>query len=849
MKKFIVIIGILFFLLSLIVSEIQAATLTVTNKNNSGAGSLRQAILSAATGDTINFAAGLKGSIQLASQLILDKNLTINGPGANILGVEGRTTPTESRVFDITAGNVRISDLRIARGFSSGAGGGVLVDGGSLTLNNCLITGNSADSGGGVAVFTGSTLTITNSTIAGNDAPSLVGGVLNSGGTLVMTNSLIIGNDGPVGGVIVESGGTATILNCTITKNGGLSSVVGGLGIYISTVNLKNTIVARNGNPPPPFANFGIIADDVGGIVNSQGNNLIGNSTGGSGFIVSDLLNVNPQFGGFANNGGGTYTVSLLPTSPAINAGNNTGAPATDQRGVARPNGAAVDIGSYESGVRPAAFGKIAFTKIVGTNREIFSMNADGSNQLNLTNNAARDDEPKWSPDGSKIVFVSDRDGLLEIYTMNADGTNQTRMTNNAVADENPVFSPDGSKIAFDRSGQIFSMNATPLAAATQLTGIAFSGVKAHPSWSPDGTQIVFHNNRGFGLFRIEFVVSTCANCNGQTFFSSSALPPDIFDPIWSPDGNTIAFSNDQFDLNDHSQPFTFLFSPFLDNLGFPTRPLTATGNPLMFSPAWSPDGTKLVFRANTSGGLSIINADGSNPTSLGLSGFNSLPDWFGFNTPTGANITALSGTVSATFSNVGTGGTTTAVPIDPTTAGTVPSGYSLGAGFPAYEISTTASYTAPITVCLQVPNVTSLATFNALRILHYVSGTPTDATILSPDTPAPNFATKTICARVNSLSPFVVAQNLGPLAANVSIGGRVSTSDGRGISKARVSITNSNGETRNAITNSFGYYSFDEIAVGETYVISVSHKRYQFTSQVITVSEDIQNADFTAEP
>ena len=72
---------------------------------------------------------------------------------------------------------------------------------------------------------------------------------------------------------------------------------------------------------------------------------------------------------------------------------------------------------------------------------------------------------------------------------------------------------------------------------------------------------------------------------------------------------------------------------------------------------------------------------------------------------------------------------------------------------------------------------------------------------------------------------------------------------DGYGISKARVSITNQNGETRTAKTNAFGYYNFEEIPVGETYILSAAHKRYQFNSQVITVSEEIQNADFTAEP
>ena len=93
-------------------------------------------------------------------------------------------------------------------------------------------------------------------------------------------------------------------------------------------------------------------------------------------------------------------------------------------------------------------------------------MNADGSNQTRLTNNTAFDDGPSFSPDGSKIAFVSARDGGDEIYIMNADGSNQTRLTNNSplVTDFYPSFGPDGSKIAFssDRDGnfEIYVMNA-----------------------------------------------------------------------------------------------------------------------------------------------------------------------------------------------------------------------------------------------------------------------------------------------------------------------------------------------------------------------------------------------------
>lgn len=855
MKKFIVIIGTLFFILSSAVVENQAATFTVDNTNNMGAGSLRQAVLdanaSSNANDTIEFTSNARGKIVLTGfEIEINKpigtNLTINGPGANLLSIE---TNFAFRVFRVQLGNIKISGLRISRGFAPDGfvnrGGGIwVVQDANLTLENCRITENQR---GGIYTQSGSTLTVNNSLIAGNDGGGIISegiltmtnstvadntgddgaGISESGGSMSLTNVTVSGNRGfQVGGISVN-GGFTTILNSTISNNGNVSPSgnVGGLKSAVgATVNLKNTIIARNLSST--------IAEDVSGTIFSQGTNLIGDTTGSMGFTAADLQNVNPQLGGFANNGGATYTYSLRSTSPAINAGNNAGAPATDQRGVARPQGAAVDIGSFETGVLPVAYGKIVFVSDRNGNREIYSMNSDATGQTRLTTNSATDEFPDWSPDGKQIAFSTNRDGNFEIYTLDANTLVLSRLTTNSVPDSEPAWSPDGYKIAFVRNGAgIWTMDAT----GGMQTAVPNTTDGASPSWSPDGTQIVFTcSNMGSAICKIN-----ADGTNRTPFVFTDAIHTS---PAWSPDGNSIAFS---LDLN--VSPFLYFYSPYNPNV---LRPMLAPNEIVAFDPAFSPDGAKLAY---TNGDLYLRDADGGNPVLLInrlVNGNSYHPDWFGQNTPTGANVTAVSGTVSITFSSVGTsGGTTTVVPIDPTTAGSVPSGYSLGAGFPAYEITTTANYTAPIIVCLQVPSTTSLATFNALRILHFVNGTPTDATILAPNTPAPNFASKTICANVNSLSPFVVAKNLAPTAANVIVGGRVLTSNGYGVSKARVSITNQNGETRSAITNSFGYYRLDEIPAGATYVISVRHKVYQFNSQVVTVSEDIQNADFTAEP
>ncbi len=99
------------------------------------------------------------------------------------------------------------------------------------------------------------------------------------------------------------------------------------------------------------------------------------------------------------------------------------------------------------------------------------------------------------------------------------------------------------------------------------------------------------------------------------------------------------------------------------------------------------------------------------------------------------------------------------------------------------------------------------------------------------------------------SASAGVSQTVLAPTAANVEVGGRVTTSTGRGLNKALVTITDQTGNSRTATTNPFGYFRFTDVQAGETYIISVSAKRYHFAPQVLNVTEDLTDLNFTAQP
>ena len=194
---------------------------------------------------------------------------------------------------------------------------------------------------------------------------------------------------------------------------------------------------------------------------------------------------------------------------------------------------------------------KIAFSSERLGNTEIYVMDADGENLVQLTRHRATDDSPSWSPDGRKIAFISDRDhlfvvgpgqiGELEIYVMNAEGNNVVRITKTGGWKVQSSWSPDGRKIAFvsepDRSGnpEIYVMNAN---GKNPVRLTRNPGWDADPSWSPDGTKIAFESrrNENMDIYTID--------ADGGNLVRLTKEPAIDKSPSWSPDGRKIAYSS-----------------------------------------------------------------------------------------------------------------------------------------------------------------------------------------------------------------------------------------------------------------------------------------------------------------
>lgn len=385
----------------------------VTNLNDHGPGSLRQAIALAENGGAITFAKNLKGTLTLTSgALIIAKNLAISGPGASNLTI---SAGNRSNVIEVLENHfVTLSNITITKGNGGNSQqGGAVLNNGTLVIINCVLSGNtstdegggaidnrfnarliitstvisgnkSTDGGGGIFNLAGD-ITITNSTISNNTAvgtqDGFGGGIYNEG-NLTISNSTLLGNKAFIGGGGIYNNGSLTLTNSTISGNtapdgGGLGNIspaaVGGMSLLYVTI-ADNTAKTGGGISTDPSAATSMMNSIVAGNHASSGPDILGpvglltlnliQNTSGTIFQSSPdgstvpITGKSPDLGPLQNNGGPTLTYALLPGSPAIDQIPTIDGPgfcgaqvSTDQRGMKRPDGneSSCDLGAYES--------------------------------------------------------------------------------------------------------------------------------------------------------------------------------------------------------------------------------------------------------------------------------------------------------------------------------------------------------------------------------------------------------------------------------------------------------------------------------------------------------------------
>jgi Tol biopolymer transport system component len=271
---------------------------------------------------------------------------------------------------------------------------------------------------------------------------------------------------------------------------------------------------------------------------------------------------------------------------------------------------------------------KIVFASFRDGNGEIYIMNPDGSEQVNLTRDPAEDLFAVWSPDGKEILFASDRNGTRDLYLMDADGSNIRKVFKQTAYRRTPTWSPDGKQIAYERGIDAIYI-ATLGKQAEEYLVDGFD-----PAWSPDGTEIVFASG-AFGSHRLTLI-------NVRTGRQTKILPEAARAwqhwPAWSPTGKKIAFSwlnqvlphGELFNLVDKETIY------IVNRDGTGLKRVVPEAGPKATYPAWSPSGDELIYTQEINNQDQLFKIDLVNRASEQLThiarGFlrsNEKGDWF----------------------------------------------------------------------------------------------------------------------------------------------------------------------------------------------------------------------------
>ena len=482
---------------------------------------------------------------------------------------------------------------------------------------------------------------------------------------------------------------------------------------------------------------------------------------------------------------------------------------------------------------------RIVFAGFLGNgpqnnNYEIVSIGSDGTGFVRLTNTVGSDVTPVFSRDGGKIVFISSRDGAAnngEIYVMNADGSDQTRVTSTTDREEGPAFAVDGQHIIFTNAttGLMYSIGIDGHDLRQIGTGVG-ANATAGPQPDADGD--------GHG--------DVCDNCSSSNPDQTDTDSDGVGD---SCDNCSLVSNPNQAD-NDHDN-IGDACDPDDDNDGVPdvTDNCPLTINPDQadndmdgFGDTCDPDDDNDGVPDDEDNCAFTVNPDQADADGDGVGDTCDLSFDVGIGIGDGVTVEAPNAIV--TFPSVTGNGTVSFFPFAPSQED-MPSGFTLCPGCQAYDITFDGAYMPPIEVCFAVPASMTQQMFLSMRLFHGEDGIFVDRTTRHSDDGEGN---RYVCGETQSLSPFAMAF-LSPTAANVSVSGRVTTPDGRGLRNAIVSITDSLGNKRTVTTSSFGNYSFDNVPTGQTYTMRVASKLYRFSARQVAVGFDnLTGIDFVGQ-
>lgn len=804
-----------------------AATWTVTKAANSNDGacdadcSLREAVAVADSGDTVVFNDNLVGQTFTlgGSEIVITNRITIDGflNNPNVAFVSGSGT---SRIFNVApGGGLDLRNIILVQGNGVGAiqnnvGGAIYAQPNSvLSLDRVSVRGNTASNHSGALFSDDANVHIINSSITGNTSTECAAVLFNQSyvniaNVTISSNNDIFINDGDTRGAVCLLDSPTNIRNTTIVNNLGFRSalLVQDADPAPSPLNIGNTIVAQND------IQFGGDVDDFfsGNQVVSAGGNLIGttfNVPAATFTQPNDTLGQNPLIAPTNSQQGGhpIATHPLNAGSPAINTGLNslavdplTGVPlTTDARGTGFPRiaGGTVDKGAFEDQSNGSS---LVVTKLTNSNDFVCDLDCSLREAVSAAGNDPGTDNITMAAN----VFGTMDTGTSEITIFNQDV--------NIIG--YPTLSADTLVISGGNSHRIFSIRQFSNVTFTGLTMANGNGVgglnngeggafiATDSNFTLD--RVILNNNtavRYGAAYLINGNIGRIINStihNNQASDSCGALGV-------AGDGGIMQMANTTVTTN-------FAGTGALGAVcGGIASSLQIRNSTIAFNRTSVGPGAGISTSSSLNIGNSIVsnNIAASNPD-IHVFGFGSI-------TSVGGNLVQnTNGFPPGTFNQPGdqTG-------VDPLLMPLADNGGNV----------TTHMLT------LGSPAINSGLNANAVD--------PFDNSPLLTDARGSGFA------RIISIVDKGAFESSVPTAAGVSVSGRVLTADGRGIRNARVTLDDLEGNSRTVMTGPFGHYRFAEVAVGASYTVTVSAKRFVFAepSVLISVKDHLTDVDFHA--